>query len=88
MYMSYDGVDGEVVHGRDASFATGHTLVHVEAAGGGYNEMSLDDTAGREDVEVMVKVLVTPAQRTAGAHGGGPGLAVVKASVAFRTRHP
>jgi hypothetical protein len=59
MYMYYDGVDGEVAHGRDAGFATGHTLVHVEAAGGGYNEMSLDDTAGREDVEVMVKLLVT-----------------------------
>jgi hypothetical protein len=60
MFMRFDGVDGEVAHERDAGFATGHTLVHVEAAGGGYNEMSMDDTAGRENVEVMVKVLVTP----------------------------
>jgi hypothetical protein len=60
MFMRFDGIEPDDAGGRDAGFATGHTLVHVEPAGHGYNEMSLDDTAGREDVEVMVKVLVTP----------------------------
>jgi hypothetical protein len=62
IYMHYDGIDGDVTGdgrgSRDADFATGETLVHVEAAGHGSNEMILDDTAGDDsNVEVLVKIL-------------------------------
>jgi len=57
MFMHFDGIEPDVTRGRDTGFATGHTLVHVEAAGHGINEMSFDDTAGGENVEVMVKIL-------------------------------
>jgi hypothetical protein len=58
MFMHYEGIDGDVSRDADRGFATGHTLVHVEAAGGGANEMFLDDTAGdASNVEIMVKVL-------------------------------
>jgi hypothetical protein len=57
MFMRLDDSDPVDAHGRDAGFATGHTLVHVESAGNGVNAMSFDHTGGGGDVEVMLKIL-------------------------------
>jgi len=61
IFMHDEGLDRDVMRGAERGFATGETLVHVEASGGGFNGMILDDTAGDpSNLELMVKVLDGP----------------------------